>query len=188
MSMSRTEAAAALRAVDETQAASSRLQSYRRAAPYFELWGFVWMLGYGCNWLLPQYATPTWFVLVAAGALGQTLLVRRAATGDHDPARGRGIAWRAGALCALLMGFFVGIQLLFRPVSPAAIGALAPLCCGFAYAGVGLWFGLRFLVTGLVIIAVALVGVLYLPGQFALWMALCGGGALVLTGQWLRRA
>ena len=88
----------------------------------------------------------------------------------------------------LLFVFFIGTQLLFQPTNPAAAGAFAPLCCGVAYAACGLWFGTRFLVTGMVVIAVTLAGFLWMPSQFALWMALCGGGALLLTGQWLRRA
>ena len=52
----------------------------------------------------------------------------------------------------------------------------------------GLWIGWRYTAIGIGIAVLTLVGFFLLPMHFLLWMAGVGGGALILTGLWLRRA
>jgi hypothetical protein len=53
----------------------------------------------------------------------------------------------------------------------------------------GLLFAPRLVVTGVGVMAATMVGYFALPHiYFAFWMALVGGGALILTGYWLQKA
>jgi hypothetical protein len=46
---------------------------------------------------------------------------------------------------------------------------------------------LRFLYAGIALGALTLIGWFWLPHYFLPWMAAVGGGALILTGFWLRK-
>jgi hypothetical protein len=50
----------------------------------------------------------------------------------------------------------------------------------------GVWKGPRFLITGIVVVALTLGGFYFLHDHFFPWMAVVGGGALILAGLWLR--
>jgi hypothetical protein len=54
------------------------------------------------------------------------------------------------------------------------------------YVLIGLWAGMRFVITGIAVAALTLGGFFYLPAHFLLWMAAVGGGALILAGLWMR--
>jgi hypothetical protein len=58
---------------------------------------------------------------------------------------------------------------------------------GAIYASIGLWLGTRFVLTGLGVIALTLGGYFLLREHFLMWMALVGGGGLILAGFWLRK-
>ncbi len=52
---------------------------------------------------------------------------------------------------------------------------------------VGLWLGPGFLVIGLGITVLTLIGYFFVGAYFELWMAFVNGGGLVLGGLWMRR-
>ena len=56
------------------------------------------------------------------------------------------------------------------------------------YAAIGLWLGLRYILAGAFMAAATLGAYFFLREYFFFWMALVGGGSLILTGFWLRRA
>ena len=91
-------------------------------------------------------------------------------------------------LVAIVLVFLSATVMLIGGVNAGPMmGVVAPLLIGAIYAGAGLWLGSRFVITGLVIIALTLGGYFYLHDHFLLWMAFIGGGGLVLAGFWLRR-
>jgi hypothetical protein len=57
---------------------------------------------------------------------------------------------------------------------------------GNPHPGINKYAGMRFLGTFVAIAALTLGGFFFLPAHFLLWMAVVGGGALVLAGLWLR--
>jgi hypothetical protein len=56
------------------------------------------------------------------------------------------------------------------------------------YSIVGLWFGRAFVVIGLSVTVLTLVGYFFLGNAFDLWMAFVDGGGLFLGGLWMRRS
>lgn len=83
-----------------------------------------------------------------------------------------------GILCTVVLGHF----------GPRELGAFWPIYFMLFYCMAGLWFGRAFIVIGLAITALTLIGYFFLEGgAFLLWMAAVNGGGLILSGLWMRR-
>jgi len=183
MPLSRNEAADTLRDIGRTEQRSSHAYGYERAAPFLILWGVIWFVAYGATDLIPQVSQWAWPVLAIVGmAISFWMGVRQQTSGASK------YAWRWLALMAAITAFITATFLVLKPVNGMQIGAFVPLIVALIYIVAGLWLGFRMLVTGVAIGALTLVGYLYVPQHFGLWMAVVGGGALVLGGVWLRRA
>ena len=66
------------------------------------------------------------------------------------------------------------------------MGAFSPLLLSAIYAAMGLWRGLRFVLVGAFLAAITLGAYFFVKDFFFIWMALAGGGSLLLTGLWMR--
>ena len=66
--------------------------------------------------------------------------------------------------------------------------AFWPIYFMLFYVLAGLWVGRAFVVIGLSISALTLIGYFFVEGSaFLLWMAVTNGGGLILSGLWMRR-
>jgi len=181
MQMSRDEAVQHLRDIETTQGRSAKAYGYTAAAPFLILWGAIWAVGYTATELWPMTAGQVWSVLGLGGGVASAVLGVR---------RGRSQPWASWRIFAAWLSggaFFVALFAVLQPVSSNQIGAIVPLFVALAYVLLGLWMGTRFVVAGIVIGALTTGGFFYLPAHFALWMAVVGGGALILAGLWMRR-
>ena len=181
MPLSPADASAALAELQEAQSRSATLRGYQSAAPHLIIWGMVWFVGYIATALAPAWSGPVWLCLAIGGTAAGIL----AARADRPTGGKRAImGW-------LLLIFFLFIGATFaimRPAEPGQIGAFIPLVVAVAYAIAGLLGAARLLVLGAALAALTLGGFFALPAQpFLLWMAVVGGGSLVLGGLWLRR-
>lgn len=155
-----------------------RLYGYAHSSPPFILWGVLWAIAYGLNDLYPVYGRVTWPVTVPVGLIGGFALLRRS---------GRRPGWRYGAIAVTLFGFFYALFAIMGPTSGRQVAAVIPLALAAAYIIAGIWRGPRFVVTGLTIAALTLIGFFFLKAHFFLWMAGVGGAALILAGLWLKQ-
>ena len=183
MSLTSKEAAETLSDVEQASRRSAQAFGYRKASPHLILWGLVWLIGYSATDLRPADANLIWLALVAAGCAISFLVGYK-----NRPIRATNNinGWRMLGLVAIVLVFIGATFTIFGHVSGMQIGVFTPILVGAIYAGVGLWLGLRFVVTGLAIIALTLGGYFYLPEHFLLWMAFVAGGGLILAGVWLR--
>ena len=85
---------------------------------------------------------------------------------------------RFGFLCTLTLGHF----------APRALSAFWPIYFMLPFAIVGLWAARGFVVIGVGVAILTLVGFFFVADGFDLWMAFVNGGGLVLAGLWMRRA
>jgi uncharacterized membrane protein YsdA (DUF1294 family) len=182
MPISHDDAAEALREIDRTQQRSSVRYGYRAAAPQLIVWGLIWAAGYGADYFRPEWRF-TWPVLIiVAMALSFWLGARDKSSSADD-------GWRYGATLLAIAIFIGALFSVMQPVSKMQVGAFFPLLVGLFYAIIGIWTrGMRMLVAGGAITALTLVGFFALPEYFLLWMAIVGGGGLILGGLWLSRA
>jgi hypothetical protein len=186
------QAADVLKEVATTERRSAEAYSYSQTAPHCFVWGAVWFLGYGAEALAP-IAHPQWMwlgwwwlgwwwlALSMSGALASTLI------GVQQGSRRNSNAWRMTALFAIMWLFTLALFQIMH-ARELQIAAYFPLAFSAIYAAIGLWLGLRYILVG-IFMAVSTLGAYYfLREHFLLWMALVGGGSLLLTGLWMRKA
>jgi hypothetical protein len=184
MAVSRNEARETLRDISKTQQRSAMAHGYSQAAPHFFLWGVIWMLGYGSVYLGPHwsYVFP---VLSGIGLIGSFIIGWR--TKSQTARANSAMSWRYWASVVAILLFITAFFAIMRPVNGLQIGAFFPILVGLFYALAGIWTGAaRMIVAGLVMGALTVIGYFYFPAYFAIWMAVLGGGALILGGFWLR--
>lgn len=189
MTLSPDQAADNLKQIARTEQRSSQARLYANASPGLILWGVIWMAGYAASDFLGQAAdwrgvNWLWSGLTVVGLAASFAIGRAQHRGEkRDPAIG--LRW-GGTFLALWL-FAVATMLVLRPAYPASAGAFIPLIVAAVYAVFGIWQGARFLYTGIVLAAATLGGFFFLREHFLLWMALVGGGSLILVGLWLRK-
>ncbi|HMK80117.1 MAG TPA: hypothetical protein VK438_10730 [Xanthobacteraceae bacterium] len=178
MTLSPQDATAALRDIDAAQARSATLRGYRRAAPQFLIWGVIWAAGYGLSDGFPHHANAIWAVLVPIGVAAGLFAGR-----GTEPS----FAWRYGAITLAMLAFFAATFFVMAPVTGRQVSAFIPLFVALLYVLAGIFRGPRYVVAGLVVAAATLTGFVFIAGHFLLWMAVVGGGALILAGFWMRK-
>jgi hypothetical protein len=182
MPLSPEDAAQALKDVERTQHLTIELRGYEHAAPHFMIWGLVWAFGYALTDAFPDNRNLIWGIGVVIGTVSSILLGRR---GNSANAR---FDWRWIAVAATIAAFFTASSAIMAPLHPRQIDAFIPLVFAVVYIVTGLWLGLRFTLCGVVLGAMTVLGFFVSGDFFGLWMAVVGGGVLLLTGFWLRTA
>jgi hypothetical protein len=84
--------------------------------------------------------------------------------------------------------FAVSVIAVMQPHDPRQTGAFFPLLIAAGYGVFGSFGAPRVLALGAALAALTLAGFFTLRDIFSLYMAVVGGGGLILGGLWLRRA
>jgi hypothetical protein len=181
MPLSSNEAAETLRDISRTERRSANAYGYGSASPHLILWGLIWAAGYGIIYVRPQWSA-AWLPLIVVGSLGSFWIGWRS-----KPAAASKTDWRYGATFVAVVLFISSLFAVLPPHTDRQAGAFFPILVALFYALIGIWTrGYRMIVLGLAVAALTLFGFFELPAQFALWMAVVGGGGLMLGGVWLR--
>jgi hypothetical protein len=188
MTLSSKEAKAHLSEAESAGRRSAQLYGYRKASPHLMLWGAIWVLGYGGTALSPHYANLIWAVLVLAGVAGGAWIGRCSATWGWGEAGRSPKSWRMVSLAAIAVFFVMATYSIMWPVHGAQVAAYPALITGTVYAAVGLWTGVRYVVTGILVVALTLFGFYHLQEYILWWLAVVGGGSMMLAGFWFRTA
>lgn len=182
MSLSSQEAAESLSQAEQAGRRSEQAYFYHRSSPHLIMWGVIWILGYGGTGLFPQYADPLWAVLILGGCLGGVLIGRYSKSKCE---KGTPYAWRIAALFAVILFFVEATYAILQPHLAKQFCAFPALITGSVYMALGLWRGVRYLISGIVVVALTLVGFFYIDWIF-FWFAVVGGASMILTGLWFR--
>lgn len=197
MSLTSKEAAETLSDVEQTARKSAQAFGYSKASPHLVLWGAIWFVGYAATDLFPTQANWIWFPLIFLGIaigiyLGRSGAIASADAGPAARAVQRKLrtrrSWQSAGLGLIIFVFISATYAVMWPVQGMQFAAFPALLVGAIYAASGMLAGLRYVVTGLAISALTLIGYFYLQEHFLLWMAFVGGGGLVLAGLWFRTA
>ena len=160
---------------------STTLYKYTKMAPHLILWGWVWMAAYGLCYVLPAQAGLIWLIADIVGVVLSIYIVR---TNDRVGGEAyRRVGWVIVTLLAFLMATFA----ILPPQSGKQVAALIPMVIATTYILLGIWHGRRLVIAGVLIGTLTLLGFFALHNHFHLWMAAVGGGALILSGAWLKR-
>jgi hypothetical protein len=176
------EASAALADIDDIARRVRQSTIYRIASANLIMWGVLVFVGYLGTYLLPRSAYLIWAAVTIIGMAGWIAL----AAWQRRRAKVRSFNLRVLVAVLLFVAFGV-FTIVLGHFGPRQISTFWPIYFMLVYTIVGLWTGLAFVVIGLSITALTLLGYFLVGDAFDLWMAFVDGGGLVLGGLWMRR-
>ena len=184
MPLSPNEATDTLRDIEQASRRSASAFGYSMASPHLILWGAIWFVGYGASYLAPRYGF-YWPVLVIIGFAGSSYIGHRMSAGA---ARRGGYDWRFASSFALIFAFIWALFSIMPPTNAMQGDAFTPLFVGLIYSGIGLWTrAWRMLWLGIAVGGLTVIGYFYFLPYFLAWLAVLGGGGLILGGLWMRK-
>jgi hypothetical protein len=177
------EAARALKDAEAAADRSAAAVGYQRSSQYLILWGVVWAAGNLAAFLRLALGPYAFAGLMLIGVVGSVVIGLRA---------GRDLRRRSYALQAVVVAiafalFANGMQVIADIRSFDVAEAVICLAIGAGYMVMGVSMGWRMTAVGLAQMVAVIAGWIYAREQFFLWMALAGGGGLIVGGLWLRR-
>jgi hypothetical protein len=175
------QASEALSDIDEMVRRVRQSQTYDLASLTMMFWGVLVLSGNIANWLWPGDGNHIWIAVNVAGALA-TLAIIYFRTDPHP--------FDVRMLVAYLLFFAFGYfcTKVLGDFTPRQLGTFWPIYFMLFYAIAGLWLGYAFVLIGVGISLLTLIGYFYVGGAaFLLWMAFVNGGGLILGGLWMRR-
>ena len=192
MNVTRDDAAKALRDIGDTHDRVRSWQVYTNAAPYFIIWGAVWLLANSAVDLLPPARRWAWPVAAGIGVLISAVLGWRQSRSCTTNPESRRFARQFGRRFAFtflaVFGYFAAATVVLAPFSAREANAFISLFWALAYTIAGVWAGWRMAAVGILLAVLILFGYFALQTHYFLWMGVVVGGALILGGLWLRKA
>lgn len=171
------EATAALDAIGVARKRSSRLSNYARSGDIVIAWGLVWLIGNLATQWDPRAGGWCWTIGIAA-----------AVTWTMWRSRGQPLDWRGAASALTAFAFLLLIETILGKVDVRTHNVLTSSLVAAIYVGVGIWTGVRFAMLGVALAVMIVLGWFVFPTWLYLWLGIGGGGALIVSGLWLRRA
>jgi hypothetical protein len=144
------------------------------------VWGVEWIAGNLASQFAPGLASAVWTAGTLIGVALSFWLSWR-------PGRA-GKGGRAAATALAIFVFFLCLFSILRLTDMRELDAVISLAVGSAYVVLGVWTGARYAGLGVAVVAAVMAGWFLFPAVFFVWMAVVGGGALLLGGLWLSRA
>jgi hypothetical protein len=185
MSIDAKQAASALSDIDDISRRVRQSRIYDLASQIMIMWGVLIVCGNLADWASPRHGGSIWISVNVLGVLGSAVLSMfgRRRTGvrsfDQRMLAAFLLFFAFGLFCSSVLGHF----------GPRQMDAFWPIYFMLFYVLAGLWVGNAFVVIGLSITVLILIGYFFVEGSaFPLWMAVTNGGGLVLGGLWMRRS
>jgi hypothetical protein len=186
MDISPSEAEDALAAI-QTMAQKTR-HSMATGGTYITLivTGIIWLVGFTCQQFLPQEIVgPIWIGLSVLGGTLGTVVGFRMGRRVRSPLTAP-TARRIGLFWLLLAFFAIAVIAVSQPADGKQLTVLIVLFVMVGQMAMGLLFSFSSVWWVLPITALTLVGYFLLPGIFYLWMAILGGGGMIVLGLYIR--
>lgn len=180
MTIDHGDAAASLAAVARTRQRSGELRGYAHAGEIVAAWGLVWLVCNLTGYFAPRHTGNAWLVGIVLGTIWS--MWRGGRAGGDKP------GWQAQASAATTVGLVILVVLISGVRDQDQVNALISSFVAAGYVSMGIWTGIRFTWIGLAIAAFVVMGWFFDRAHIELWLGIGGGGALLLSGLWLRRA
>jgi len=186
MNISPTEAEEALAAIQAMMQKTRRAISSSGAYRFLIVWGVVWLLGFLGAQFLPQYiAVYTWMVLDILGGILSAIIGIRMNRGVRSPSSSSS-GKRIAIFWMLLFLYCVASIAVSWPADGKQLAMFIILFVMVGWLAMGLLLSFTSIWPAVIITALALVGYFLLPGIFNLWMAILGGGGMIVLGLYIR--
>jgi hypothetical protein len=182
--MNPMEARETLDLIKDTDRASRQAIARAGTGYIFIVWGIVWLMGYLGSEILPApFSGYLWLVMDTFGVVGTAVAILR---------QGRSVrseqGWRFGAFWTLLMLHGGLLMWISWPLTNERYLMFATLLVSMGYSLMGLWISTPLTVIGLAISLLAVIGWLLVPAVLGYWLAIVGGGGLIVAGLYVLRA
>ena len=182
LSLDPAQAQAALREIELIVSRTRKSDRPRaRRAPCSSCGDVVWAAGFSLTEFVPERSGTAWLALDLLGVVGSIVigvLPRRPVTGGGDARIG--MFW-------LVLFLYAGLWFwMLRPSNGIQIGAYWATVPMFGYVVGGLWLSRFFVFLGVVVTALTILGFTLFHEHFNLWMAMLGGGSLIVAGIYIR--
>jgi hypothetical protein len=178
------EAAQALSDIEQIVQRVRQSRIYDIASQIMIAAGVLVLAGNIANYVSPRHSAYIW---ITVNVLSVASVAALATMGGRQV----GVqAFDFRMLAAFLLFYAFGILCcgVLGHYGPRELGAFWPIYFMLFYCIAGLWFGRAFIIIGLGIIVLTLIGYFFIEGSaFLLWMAAVNGGGLILSGLWMRR-
>jgi hypothetical protein len=182
MTLDRDEAAASLSDIASVERRTRETVVYARSSSILILWGVLCFLGYVFQYFDPLDAHAAWIAAAVLGLVGTFV----AGHWRRGPER-RSLAQPMFHAQLALIGYGFVLLALVWPIDGRQLSAFWPTLIMLGFVLMGLWLGRFFILCGLTVTALTLVGYFWSGTWFPLWMAAVDGGGLLAGGLWLRR-
>ena len=191
------EARSSLEEIDRIMTQTRKTIGAGRAGPMIILWGAIWVVGFAGAQYFPDSVSHLWTGLDIVGVAGSLLLgpwFRRSPVKTSGQWR-TGVAWLVLFIYASLwISLLCPWELLHRvgstlvvPVMNRRIAAFISTIPMFGYVIMGLWLDRFFIWLGALVTVATVIGFYFAGNQFYLWMAITGGGSLIVGGVFIRK-
>ncbi len=176
------EASEALSDINDIAQRVRQSTIYNLASLTMIWWGVLVFAGNLGSFQWPRYAGYIWLAVYAAGIVGSSMFSAM----DYRRTGIRSFDFRILAALVLFIAFGMFTSWLGH-FTPRQLGTFWTIYFMLVYVVAGLWFGTAFVVIGLSVTVLTLIGYFSIGAWFEPWMALVNGGGLVLGGLWMRR-
>jgi hypothetical protein len=186
MNVSPTEAEEALAIIQVMMQKTRRAISSSGAYLFLIIWGVVWLLGFlGSQFLPIETAGYVWIGLDTLGGILSAVIGIRMNRGVRSLSSGTS-GKRIAIFWMLLFLYCVASIAVAWPADGKQLAMFIILFVMVGWLAMGLLLSFTSIWPGVIITALALVGYFLLPGIFNLWMAILGGGGMIVLGLYIR--
>jgi hypothetical protein len=188
MTLDKAAAAHALAEIDESGRRSSSLYSYRRAAPYLIIAGAMWLVADLLTQFSPFNKAWIWPVASLVGTVGSILFsFTQTRQNDRSQTVGkRNLFWKFMVVWLAVFAFMVATFSIYGLDDGRQQHSFIGVFFGCLYVAVGVFMGWRMVAIGVALTALSLFGFFEVREYYLAYMGLVGGGALIVSGLWLR--
>ena len=188
MDINDQQAKESLEMIQQTTEKTKKALTSCDSSPWLLLWGGLWIVAYTtCHFYL-QHATLIFTVMSIIGGIGSGVIgwwykTRGPIKTDSKNPLGKKIFW----FWLSLFVYMAILLVLLSPFNGLQFNAVIVTTVMFAYVVMGLFYECPFLtIIGIFVTAITLLAYYAFPAYYCLWLAACGGGALLATGVYIR--
>lgn len=178
------QAAEALTEINEISRRVRQSRVYDLCSQMLIMWGALVFAGNVTSFLWPRTAGYVWIAVYTAGIAGSFAV----STFRYPRSGVRAVDFRMLVAFLLFIAFGIFASNWLGHFTPRQLGTFWTIYYMLFYTLAGLWVGQAFVVIGLGITALTLIGYFFVGSAFDLWMAVVNGGGLILGGLWMRRS
>ncbi len=148
--------------------------------------GVIWMIGFmATQFLSGEIVAVIWIAISIVGSLLAVIQGWLTSKRVRDPSAAA-TAKRIGLVWLLLAVFGLAAGAVAWPLDGKQLTVFTFLFIMISWTTMGLLLSFTPVWPGLVIIALVLAGYFWLPGLFFLWVAILGGGGMIVLGLYIR--